>query len=282
MAAAGRVTVGRPGQRVDVAADPGDPGAAGVHRLAAALADTGGAGDGAGRGGDPCLGPAGLPAPGAAAARRGNNDRGAARRRGPRRPRGAAGSARRRRIHRRGGRLVRVRATACGGRHQCPPGAGPGAAGVAPCPARHRPRPTSSWPSRYCPRTRRPRPAGASPRWSSAPWSARRASPRCTVPARSAAAVPGAWPADPAYDGPPRRGQTYDGTDRQARGRLLAVLRAATGPVTRQQLDRVWPDAVQRVRALDGLVTDGLVEPLSRHRYRLPGCARPESAPTGD
>jgi A/G-specific adenine glycosylase len=74
----------------------------------------------------------------------------------------------------------------------------------------------------------------------------------------------------PAYNGPPRRGQTYDGTDRQARGRLLAVLRNATGPVPRHELDQAWPDAVQRERALDGLVSDGLVEPLARNHFRLP------------
>ncbi|GAA0579892.1 A/G-specific adenine glycosylase [Kribbella sandramycini] len=74
----------------------------------------------------------------------------------------------------------------------------------------------------------------------------------------------------PPYDGPPRRGQTYEGTDRQARGRLLAVLRASTTPVPKPQLDATWPDAPQRERALDGLVADGLVEPLPHNHYRLP------------
>ncbi len=74
----------------------------------------------------------------------------------------------------------------------------------------------------------------------------------------------------PAHDGPPRRGQSYAGTDRQARGRLLAVLREATGPVTRRELDAVWDEPVQRARALDTLVADGLVEPLARGVYRLP------------
>jgi len=74
----------------------------------------------------------------------------------------------------------------------------------------------------------------------------------------------------PPYDGPARRGQTYDGTDRQARGALLAVLRDAHAPVAKRLLDEAWPDAVQRERALDGLVADGLVEPLARGRYRLP------------
>jgi A/G-specific adenine glycosylase len=74
----------------------------------------------------------------------------------------------------------------------------------------------------------------------------------------------------PAYDGPPRRGQTYAGTDRQCRGRLLAVLREAEGPVGKAALDVVWSDAVQRERALDGLVADGLVDPLDDGRYALP------------
>ncbi|MFD7230622.1 A/G-specific adenine glycosylase [Streptomyces sp. NPDC059881] len=74
----------------------------------------------------------------------------------------------------------------------------------------------------------------------------------------------------PAHDGPPRRGQTYAGTDRQVRGKLLAVLREAVTPVSRTVLDRVWDDPVQRARALDGLVADGLVEPLENGRFRLP------------
>ncbi|MCW2915660.1 MAG: HhH-GPD family protein, partial [Actinomycetia bacterium] len=74
----------------------------------------------------------------------------------------------------------------------------------------------------------------------------------------------------PEYDGPPRRGQTYAGTDRQCRGRLLAVLRGASDPVEKPELDIVWADAIQRERALDGLVADGLVEPLDDGRYALP------------
>jgi A/G-specific adenine glycosylase len=64
--------------------------------------------------------------------------------------------------------------------------------------------------------------------------------------------------------------QKYDGTDRQARGRLLAVLRDSTGPVHRSSLDLAWPDPLQRARALDALVADGLVEPLAADRFRLP------------
>ena len=74
----------------------------------------------------------------------------------------------------------------------------------------------------------------------------------------------------PPYDGPPRRGQSYAGTDRQARGRLLAVVREAAGAVPQEALDAVWDDEVQRARALDGLVADGLVEPVEQGWYRLP------------
>ncbi|MFD8192231.1 HhH-GPD family protein [Streptomyces wuyuanensis] len=74
----------------------------------------------------------------------------------------------------------------------------------------------------------------------------------------------------PAHDGPARRGQTYAGTDRQVRGKLLAVLRESARPVPRAVLDRVWDEPVQRARALDGLVSDGLVEPLENDRFRLP------------
>ncbi|GAA1710962.1 A/G-specific adenine glycosylase [Streptomyces yatensis] len=74
----------------------------------------------------------------------------------------------------------------------------------------------------------------------------------------------------PEHDGPPRRGQTYAGTDRQVRGKLLAVLRGTVTPVPQATLDQVWDEPVQRARALDGLVSDGLVEPLSGGLYRLP------------
>jgi A/G-specific adenine glycosylase len=71
--------------------------------------------------------------------------------------------------------------------------------------------------------------------------------------------------------GAPRRGQSYDGTDRQCRGRLLAVLREAPGPVPAARLDAAWPDARQRARALASLVTDGLAQPLPGNAYALPG-----------
>ncbi len=66
-------------------------------------------------------------------------------------------------------------------------------------------------------------------------------------------------------------GQRFAGTDRQVRGRLMAVLRDSPEPVTRPELEAVWDEPVQRERALDGLVTDGLVEPLADGRFALPG-----------
>lgn len=62
----------------------------------------------------------------------------------------------------------------------------------------------------------------------------------------------------------------YAGSDRQCRGALLAVLRRPDGPVRAVQLEAAWPDDRQRARALDGLVADGLAEPLPDGRFALP------------
>lgn len=73
----------------------------------------------------------------------------------------------------------------------------------------------------------------------------------------------------PAYDGPPRKGQTYAGTDRQCRGRLLAVLRDAPGSVNAAALVKAWSLDEQRDRALESLLADGLVV-QENDRFRLP------------
>jgi A/G-specific adenine glycosylase len=78
-----------------------------------------------------------------------------------------------------------------------------------------------------------------------------------------------------AAPGAGRRSQPYEGSDRQCRGRLLAVLRDADEPVPAARLDAAWPDARQRDRALASLVTDGLAEPLPSGSYALPGGPRP-------
>jgi A/G-specific adenine glycosylase len=74
----------------------------------------------------------------------------------------------------------------------------------------------------------------------------------------------------PAAAGPPRRVQKFAGTDRQVRGRLLDVLRAASAPVEPPRLDEVWDDAVQRSRCLDSLLVDGLVVQTDDGRFALP------------
>jgi A/G-specific adenine glycosylase len=95
------------------------------------------------------------------------------------------------------------------------------------------------------------------------------AAPRCDVcPVRAACA----WRAagHPAYDGPPRRGQAWSGTDRQCRGRLMALARDASGPVSARRMRQAWPDETQRTRCLDTLLADGLLV-LAGAGYALPG-----------
>jgi A/G-specific adenine glycosylase len=93
--------------------------------------------------------------------------------------------------------------------------------------------------------------------------------PRCAAcPVTTACA----WVAAgrPAYDGPPRPVQAWAGTDRQCRGRLLAVLRDAASPVAQAQLDRAWADPVQRGRCLESLIDDGLAVRTGAGTYALP------------
>ncbi len=76
----------------------------------------------------------------------------------------------------------------------------------------------------------------------------------------------------PPSEGPARKSQGYAGTDRQVRGRLMDVLRANELPVSRAQLDVAWlTDTVQRDRALDSLLADGLVTKTGNGRFALVG-----------
>lgn len=68
-----------------------------------------------------------------------------------------------------------------------------------------------------------------------------------------------------------RPAQRYAGTDRQVRGLLLDVLRAAADPVPRAHLDAIWPDSSQRDRCLGSLLIDGLVARTRDGRFVLPG-----------
>ncbi|MEV5003351.1 A/G-specific adenine glycosylase [Nocardioides sp. LML1-1-1.1] len=93
--------------------------------------------------------------------------------------------------------------------------------------------------------------------------------PRCgSCPVESVCA----WQAAgaPAYDGPPRPVQAWAGTDRQCRGRLLAVLRDAPGAVGQERMDAAWDQVAQRERALASLIEDGLVVRRPDGRYALP------------
>ncbi|WP_327037347.1 A/G-specific adenine glycosylase [Microbacterium sp. Leaf161] len=58
-----------------------------------------------------------------------------------------------------------------------------------------------------------------------------------------------------------RRQATFEGSDRQARGAVLRILRAAAPDAV--LIDSVlaeWPDPLQRDRAIDSLIADGLAE----------------------
>lgn len=78
-------------------------------------------------------------------------------------------------------------------------------------------------------------------------------------------------PAEERTTGARARAQTYTGSDRQCRGRLLGVLRDSGSAVPSSLLDQVWPDPAQRARALDSLLADGLVEAVAGGHFALPG-----------
>lgn len=82
--------------------------------------------------------------------------------------------------------------------------------------------------------------------------------PRCAVCPVAASCAWRAAGCPPPTTAP--RTQAWAGTDRQARGRIMAALRGAVGPVGEADLVAAWPhDADQRARALAGLLADGLV-----------------------
>lgn len=98
-------------------------------------------------------------------------------------------------------------------------------------------------------------------------------SPRCEAcPVRGLCAWRAAgFPAD-AHAGR-RRTQAWAGTDRQVRGRIMALLREALEPAPAFAVASVWSDDVQRERCLASLLADGLVEqvgPDEEPLYRLP------------
>lgn len=58
-----------------------------------------------------------------------------------------------------------------------------------------------------------------------------------------------------------RRQASFEGSDRQARGAVLKILRdAAPDSVSLESVLPEWPDSLQRHRAIDSLIADGLAE----------------------
>lgn len=88
----------------------------------------------------------------------------------------------------------------------------------------------------------------------------------CPVADRCAWRRAGCPAADPR---PPR--PRYAGSDRECRGRLLGVLRQASGPVPAVRLDAAWPEPDQAARALSALLADGLAVTPEPGSYALPG-----------
>jgi A/G-specific adenine glycosylase len=101
-------------------------------------------------------------------------------------------------------------------------------------------------------------------------------SPRCEAcPLASSCA----WLAagkPPDEHGHRRRAQAWAGTDRQVRGRVMALLREGIGPVPAEAVAAVWPDAHQLTRCVEALVADGLVVPLNETGAKA--CADDEPA----
>lgn len=61
-----------------------------------------------------------------------------------------------------------------------------------------------------------------------------------------------------------RRTQAWAGTDRQVRGKVMALLREALGPVPAEAVEAVWPERAQLERCVESLLADGLM-------VRMPG-----------
>ena len=67
-----------------------------------------------------------------------------------------------------------------------------------------------------------------------------------------------------------RKQSAFNGSDRQARGRIMAVVRAAHAFVPRSAVEEAVADAEQCERALAGLLADGLLEQTAAGDFRLP------------
>jgi A/G-specific adenine glycosylase len=68
-----------------------------------------------------------------------------------------------------------------------------------------------------------------------------------------------------------RRQAAFAGSDRQARGRIMELLRSAQEPIPSRAIESAWHDDEQVARALAGLVKDALIEQTALGDYRLRG-----------
>lgn len=66
-----------------------------------------------------------------------------------------------------------------------------------------------------------------------------------------------------------RRTQAWEGTDRQVRGRVMALLRQSDGPILTSAVAGVHDDPAKVARCVAGLIEDGLIE-ADGEVYRLP------------
>jgi A/G-specific adenine glycosylase len=66
-----------------------------------------------------------------------------------------------------------------------------------------------------------------------------------------------------------RRQAAFAGSDRQARGHIMALLRSADAPITMSAIEAAWHDLAQVTRAVDGLVKDALIEQTAIGDYQL-------------
>ena len=67
-----------------------------------------------------------------------------------------------------------------------------------------------------------------------------------------------------------RKSQKFSGTDRPVRGRIMKILRENPSSVKKSAFDSVSADVLQKERALNSLIIDGLVEVTKSGLFRLP------------
>lgn len=73
----------------------------------------------------------------------------------------------------------------------------------------------------------------------------------------------------PAAQHQQRKQARYAGSDRQERGRILALLRQSSTPLSTKDLGCEAPDSEQHVRCRDSLIADGLITRIGR-KWALP------------